>query len=85
MSRELANLWVNDLPPARLAEESLTILKGTEKDVAAVGRKYYSAARTTIVAVGQENVIQEQLAIFGLPINPVRLPDQPATEPATPK
>jgi len=31
-----------------------------------VGRKYFPAWRATVVAVGEEKVIKEQLAPFGL-------------------
>jgi len=36
------------------------------EDVQAIGRKYFPAWRMTVVAVGEEKVIKEELAPFGL-------------------
>ena len=79
LAGELALLWVNDLPPQRLGEESQQILKTTAKDVAMTARKYYPAARVTVVAVGEPKVVQEELSEFGIPIKAAVLPDQPAS------
>jgi predicted Zn-dependent peptidase len=70
VATQLATLWVYGLPPAELGRESEKILKVTTKDIEAVGAKYFPAARQTIVTVGQENIIKEQLAPFGLEMKP---------------
>jgi zinc protease len=75
LARELANLWVNDLPPQTLAEESERVLKVTANDVESMGKKYYPASRATFVAVGEPKIIEDQLNSFGLPIKPAPSPE----------
>jgi zinc protease len=70
VASQLASLWVNGLPPEQLGGESEEIQKVTVKDVDAAGAKYFPAYRQTIVAVGEENVIRQQLAPFGLELQP---------------
>jgi predicted Zn-dependent peptidase len=70
VARELAQLWVFGLSPQELGAESARIQKVTTKDVAQVGTKYFPASRQTIVAVGEKKVIEEQLAPFGLRVEP---------------
>jgi zinc protease len=65
---ELATLWVDGLPPDALGQENTDIGKASIQDVAAAGRKYFAAARQTIVTVGEEKVVREQLAPFGLEV-----------------
>ena len=65
---ELGWLWVYGLPPEALGQESANIQKVTAEDVAAAGRKYFPAARQTVVAVGEDGVVRDQLGVFGLPI-----------------
>ena len=65
---ELGWLWVYGLPPGALGQESANIQKVTAEDVAAAGRKYFAAARQTVVAVGEDSVVRGQLGVFGLPI-----------------
>lgn len=67
---ELATLWVDGLPPDALGQENVDIGKVSVQDVATAGRKYFAAARQTIVTVGEEKVVREQLAPFGLQIEP---------------
>jgi zinc protease len=67
----LARLWVQGLPPDAISKNIVAIEHVTPAAVAAVGRKYFSAARETIVAVGEEKVIREQLAPFALPVHDV--------------
>jgi predicted Zn-dependent peptidase len=74
VARELARLWVFGLPPEELGAESERIQKVTAKDVEAMGGKYFPGARQTIVAVGEEKVIKEQLAPFGLEEKPAPQP-----------
>jgi predicted Zn-dependent peptidase len=66
MARSLANLWVSYLPPAELGALTEKISKVTAADVQAAGRKYFPASRMTFVAVGDEKVIKEELAPFGV-------------------
>lgn len=70
VARELASLWVFGLPAAELGRESEKIQKVTAQDVEAAGKKYFAAARQTVVAVGEEKVVKEELAPFGIAINP---------------
>jgi predicted Zn-dependent peptidase len=70
VGRELARLWVFGLPPEELGAESARIQTVTPKDVAQVGAKYFPASRQTIVTVGEKKVIEEQLAPFGLRVEP---------------
>ncbi|HUI43170.1 MAG TPA: pitrilysin family protein [Terriglobia bacterium] len=68
VAQQLGWLWVYGLPPEALGQESANVQKVTLQDVAAAGRKYFAAARQTIVTVGEEKTVREQLAPFGLPI-----------------
>jgi zinc protease len=68
VSGQLGWLWVYELPPGALGQESADIQKVTVADVTAAGRKYFPAARQTVVAVGEDKVVREQLGVFGLPI-----------------
>jgi zinc protease len=69
VARRLATLWSYGLPPEELGLESERIQKVTAQDVEKAGAKYFPAARDTIVAVGEEKVIEDQLAPFGLTIH----------------
>jgi zinc protease len=69
VAMRLATLWSYGLPPEELGLESERIQKVSAEDVEKAGGKYFPAARQTIVAVGEEKVIQEQLAPFGLKIH----------------
>lgn len=66
VARALAMLWIGDLPPEELGEQSRKIESVTIEDVEKAARKYFPVSRMTVVAVGEENVIREQLAPFGL-------------------
>ena len=70
VARSLASLWVQGLPPQELGSESEKIQKVTAKDVEEAGRNYFPASRLRAVAVGEEKVIKEQLAPFGLEVRP---------------
>jgi predicted Zn-dependent peptidase len=70
VARDLAQLWIFGLPPEELGAESARIQNITAKDVAQVGAKYFPASRQTIVTVGEKKVIEEQLAPFGLRVEP---------------
>jgi predicted Zn-dependent peptidase len=66
VARALANLWVASLPPGELGALTEKIAKVSVSDVAAAGRKYFPASRMTVVAVGDEKVIKQELAPFGM-------------------
>jgi zinc protease len=68
---QLATLWSYGLPPEELGLESQRIQKVTAEEVEAAGKKYFPASHQTIVAVGEQKVIEEQLAPFGLAIHKV--------------
>lgn len=70
VASQLGWLWVYGLPPEALGQESADVQKVTAGDVTAVGRKYFPAAHQTVVAVGEEKVVRDQLGVFGLPIEP---------------
>lgn len=72
MATRLSRLWVNGLPPEQLGLEGEKIEKVRVPDVERIGRKYFPASQMTIVAVGDEQVIKEQLSIFGLEMKTVR-------------
>jgi zinc protease len=71
VARQLATLWSYGLSPEELGLESERIQKVTAEDVEAAGKKYFPASRQTIIAVGEQKVIEEQLAPFGLAIHQV--------------
>jgi zinc protease len=70
LAGELASLWVDGLPPDNIAKESEKIDKTTAADVAAVGKKYFPAGNSTVIAVGEEKVVHEELQPFGMEIKP---------------
>jgi predicted Zn-dependent peptidase len=72
LARQLANLWVDSLPPQELAQQAQKIEKVTPQDVEAAGKKYFPAWRMTVVAVGEEKVIKQELAPFGLEFQQVQ-------------
>ena len=66
LAERLATYWIDSLTPQDLAEEGEKIEKVSSSDVQAAGRKYFPMWRMTTVAVGEEKVIREELAPFGL-------------------
>ena len=70
LAGELASLWVDGLPPDNIAKESEKIDKSTPTDVTAAAKKYFPAARSTVIAVGEEKVVHEELKPFGIEIKP---------------
>jgi zinc protease len=68
---ELATLWVQGLPPAEIGAYGQKISAMTAADVEAASRKYFPAYRSAVIVVGEEKVIRDALAPFGLPINSV--------------
>ena len=67
---ELADLWTRGLPPEEIGNYGKKIAAITSDDVNAAAKKYFPASRTSVVAVGEEKVIREALAPFGLPLHP---------------
>jgi zinc protease len=67
---ELADLWTRGLPPEEIGNYGKKIASITADEVNAAAKKYFPASRTSVVAVGEEKVIREALAPFGLPLHP---------------
>ncbi len=70
VAEELATLWGYGLPPDEIGNYNKKIEKISTADVDGAARKYFPASRMTVVAVGEEKVIRDSLAPFGLPIQP---------------
>lgn len=70
VARELAGLWILGLPPEEIGAESKKVTETTAADVDAAAKKYFPASRMAIVAVGEESVVKEALAPFGLTVQP---------------
>jgi zinc protease len=70
LAGELASLWVDGLPPDNITKESEKIDRSTAADVTTVAKKYFPAARSTVIAVGEEKVVHEELQPFGMEIKP---------------
>ena len=65
-ARSLVNFWWSGLPAADLWKQGEHIERVKAKDVEEAGRIYFAFSRMTVVTVGDENVIKEQLAPFGV-------------------
>ncbi len=63
---ELARLWINGLPPDAIGTYGRKVAATTADQVDAAAKKYFPAAKTAIVAVGEEKIVRDQLAPFGL-------------------
>ena len=61
-------LSVDGLPPDEIGIYSQRIAATPTAEVDAAARKYFPAWRSAIVAVGEEQVVRDALAPFGLPI-----------------
>ncbi len=68
VARELAQDWIDGLPPGEIGIHGKAVANTTSADADAAARKYFPAAKTAIVAVGEEKVIRDALAPFGIPI-----------------
>ncbi len=68
VSSELAGLWVDDLPPEQIGIYGQKVANTSSAEVQAAAKKYFPAYRSAIVAVGEEKVVREAIAPFGLPI-----------------
>ena len=70
LAGDLANLWINGLPPEEIARHSEKLEKSSAADVSAAAKKYFAAARATVIAVGEEKVVRQELQPFALEIKP---------------
>jgi predicted Zn-dependent peptidase len=70
LAGDLANLWINGLLPEEIAHHSEKLENATEAEVSAAARKYFAASHSTVIAVGEEKVVQQQLQPFALEIKP---------------
>lgn len=69
VASRLATLWAYGLPPDEIGKQSERIQKVTPAEAEAAGAKYFPASRQTIVTVGEEKLIEDQLAPFHLTIH----------------
>jgi predicted Zn-dependent peptidase len=65
VARTLASNWVNGLPPEALGEFVTKVNAVTAEDVRDAGRRYFTSSTQTVVVVGDEPKIREELAPFG--------------------
>ena len=65
---ELARLWVNGLTPDAIGTYGKKVAATTAADVDTAAKKYFPAAKTAVVAVGEEKVVRDALSPFGLPV-----------------
>jgi predicted Zn-dependent peptidase len=70
LAGDLANLWINGLPPEEIARHSEKLGKATEAEVSAAAKKYFAAAHSTVIAVGEEKLVRQELEPFALEIKP---------------
>lgn len=68
VARQLADNWMQGLPADQISVEGQKIEKVTAADVDAAGQKYFPAMRMAVVAVGEEKVIKQAFAPFGIPV-----------------
>jgi len=67
---QLAHNWIQGLPPDQISRQGQDIEKVNAANVDSATRKYFPAASMTVVAIGEEKVIREAFAPFGIPIQP---------------
>jgi predicted Zn-dependent peptidase len=72
IAAQLAGIWVDGLPPDELSIYGKKIAATTGADLDAAALKYFPAARSAIVAVGEEKVIRDALAPFGIPMETLK-------------
>ena len=68
LSDHLAGLWVDGLPPEEIGIYGQKITNTTVSEVETAAKRYFPAFQTAIVAVGEEKVIRDALASFGIPV-----------------
>jgi len=67
----LTTLWVSGLQPEEIGRHGQKITSTTIADVNAAARKYFPAHQAAIIAVGEDKVVREEFAPFGLPVRTV--------------
>ena len=65
VARTLASNWVNGLPPEALGEFVTKVSAVTADEVRAVGRTVFPSVTQTVVVVGDEPKIREEIGEFG--------------------
>ena len=65
VAQTLATNWVNGLPPQALGEFVTKVNAVTADQVREAGRTYFPSARQTVVVVGEEAKLKDELAQFG--------------------
>ena len=68
LASDLASLWINGLPPEEIARHSEKLEKSSAADVSAAAKKYFAAAHATVIAVGEEKIVRQELEPFALEI-----------------
>jgi predicted Zn-dependent peptidase len=71
LASRLATLWVDGLQPDYIGTYGQQLTSTTTAAVDAAARKYFPAHRMAIIAVGEEKVVREALAPFGLTVHAV--------------
>lgn len=72
----LGSFWVQDLPADFLQTEMKTVRSATAADVQRASAKYLASDRMTVVAVGEKEVIENQLQPLKMPILEAPKPEQ---------
>ncbi len=65
---ELAGLWIDGLSQDEIGAYGRKVSAITGDQVDAAARKYFPAFKSAIVAVGEEKVIRDAVAPFGIPV-----------------
>jgi predicted Zn-dependent peptidase len=65
VANTLASNWVKGLPPEALGEFVSKVNAVSADQVRAAGRSYFPSSRLTVVVVGEEAKVKEELAPFG--------------------
>ena len=68
LAGDLGNLWINGLPPEEIARHSEKLEKSSAAEVSVAARKYFASAHSTVIAVGEEKVVRQELEPFALEI-----------------
>ena len=68
LSNQLAGLWVDGLPPEEIGIHGQKIANASVSEVQTAAKRYFPAFQTAIVAVGEEKVVREAMAPFGIPV-----------------
>ena len=72
VAHELARLWIDGLPPDEIGTYGQKVTATTGADVDNAARKYFPARNVGIVAVGEEKIVRDAFAPFGLGIQVVQ-------------